>query len=550
MNGKLKKMIKVKLTTYDYSPLIRENFLKQTPNLSGEWENFKFYLNEKIDTCDYWVVFDYLPKEDSTYCPKENTLFITGEPSAIKKYNEKFLSQFSKIITCQRKIKHPHVYYTTSGHAWRSKKSYDELYGHGNVEKNKLICIVVSNKSGTPGHKKRLDFCLNLKKHFGDKIDIFGRGINDFDDKWDVLAPYKYSIAIENSVERDYMTEKIGDCFISLTFPFYYGCPNIDKYYNKDSYQLIDIDDFEKSCDIIEKIIYDNDHYNQHFKSLVESKNKYLNQYSMIPLIVNFIKSEYEKTISSKEKRIEIKPEKEFQKKMCLVNHIKRIPRRMSRALKTLRDRFSLSDKGERIDINYNKVKNFKGFDIYQKNHYARYRHAKEFLNQDDIVGDFACGTGYGTSMLSERVSRVIGVDINEKVIKTIKKRYEDNKKIKFVASNILDIKYRDYFDKIISFETIEHLEEKDIILAFKLFFGALKPEGKIIFSAPYMQEKSDVAIKMGFHKTFYINEEKIKNWLEQTGFKSFSFMYQNYKTHEILGRLADKDFIICIASK
>lgn len=320
-------MIKVKLTTYDYSPSTREYFLKQTPRLSGKWGYFHFFLNQKIDRCDYWVVFDCLPKEDSTICPKENIIFIAGESSSIKKYNEKFLNQFSKIITCQRGIKHPKTYHMAPGHSWFPKKSYDELFGRDKVEKSKLISIVVSNKSGTPGHKKRLEFCLNLKKYFGDKIDIFGRGINEFDDKWDVLASYKYSIAIENCAETDWMTEKIGDCFTSLTFPFYYGCPNIDKYYDQDSYQLIDIDDFEKSCNTIERIINDENHYDQHLKSLIKSKNKYLNQYSLIPLIANFIQNEYKETDNSAEERIIIKQEKEFQRKSFIINALKRILR-------------------------------------------------------------------------------------------------------------------------------------------------------------------------------------------------------------------------------
>lgn len=330
-------MIKVKLTTYDYSPSTREGFLKQTPHLSGKFDNVQFYINENIKKCDYWVVFDYLSKEETTSCPKENTIFIAGESSSIKKYNEKFLNQFSKIITCQRSIHGPNVFYMAPGHSWRTGKSYDELFGHDKVEKSKLISIVVSNKSGTPGHKKRLEFCLNLKKHFGDKVDIFGRGINDFDDKWDVLAPYKYSIAIENSVEQDWMTEKIGDCFTSLTFPFYHGCPNIDTYYNKDSYQLIDINDFEGSCNIIEKIITDENHYDQHLKSLIESKNRYLNQYSLIPLIANFIKKECGKTNSTTVEKIVIKPEKEFQKKIFIINIIKKTTNKISHVFKTSR---------------------------------------------------------------------------------------------------------------------------------------------------------------------------------------------------------------------
>lgn len=308
-------MIKVKLTLCDNSKISVNSFLKQTPDFSGRWGDFQFYFDNNIDKCDYWVVYENLPQEESVICPKENTIFIAGEPTAIKKYNEKFLNQFSKIITCQRRIQGPNVFYMASGHTWFPQKSYDELQNNDNVEKNKLISIVVSNKSNTPGHQKRLEFCLNLKKHFGDKIDIFGRGINDFEDKWDVLAPYKYSIAIENSVEEDNVTEKIGDCFTTLTFPFYYGCPNIDTYYNKDSYQLIDINDFEGSCKTIERIINDEQHYEQHLESLIRSKNTYINKLTLIPLITNFIENEYRRLNNSSSKTITLTPTIKFQKK-------------------------------------------------------------------------------------------------------------------------------------------------------------------------------------------------------------------------------------------
>jgi 2-polyprenyl-3-methyl-5-hydroxy-6-metoxy-1,4-benzoquinol methylase len=211
----------------------------------------------------------------------------------------------------------------------------------------------------------------------------------------------------------------------------------------------------------------------------------------------------------------------------------------------------TLSDKGERVDITYTGKNDFDGFDMFQKSHYRRYEYAKQFLNKTDIVGDFACGTGYGTSMLSENATeKVIGIDINERVINKIKKRYEDNKKVEFLTLNILDLPYKNYFDEIVSFETIEHLEEQDIMHVFKRFFEALKPHAKMIFSTPYMQEKNEKTISKGFHKTFFIDEEKIIGWLKQTGFDLVSFRYQNYESHTVLENPEKKDFIVCIATK
>lgn len=210
----------------------------------------------------------------------------------------------------------------------------------------------------------------------------------------------------------------------------------------------------------------------------------------------------------------------------------------------------SLSNKGERVDINKNKIQNFEDFDIYQKSHIKRYEFAELLIDKNDIVGDFACGTGYGSVILSKNASKVVGIDIDKKVIGKIKHRYANNPKVEFLTSNVLNIDYKDYFNKIISFETIEHLEEIDIMSTLKIFFKGLKNNGKLIFSVPYMQEKSDQAIKMGFHKTFYIDEIKIRSWVKESGFKNPIFRYQNYKTHSIENTLTDKDFIICEIEK
>ena len=64
------------------------------------------------------------------------------------------------------------------------------------------------------------------------------------------------------------------------------------------------------------------------------------------------------------------------------------------------------------------------------------------------------------------------------------------------------------------------------------------------------MQEQSEVAVKMGFHLTFYIDEEKIEKWLKSAGFSVETINYQNYATHDITADLEQKDFIICIAKK
>ncbi len=282
------KLIKIKFS----HPYPNWPYIRQTPNNSGIWKNYQFFINEAIEECDYWVVFNsLLHKKEMVKCHPDNIIFITGEPYSTRKYPRKFLNQFAHIITCQKEIRHDDITYIPQGYPWFVNKSYDELMESNFVKKTKQISIVTSNKQFTKGHRKRFDFSMALKEYFGDEIDLYGRGIRDFDDKWDVLAPYKYSIAIENSSETDYFSEKISDCFLTHTFPLYYGCPNISSYFSEDSYLKIDIDNLDRSKNTIERILNDSMHYEEHLVHLIQAKEKCLNNFNIFPLIVNFIET-------------------------------------------------------------------------------------------------------------------------------------------------------------------------------------------------------------------------------------------------------------------
>ncbi len=284
------KLKNIKFITDNYSPELNNYLAELTPGGRGVFNNCQFFFNTDIDMYNYLVVFEVLPKEILVNTSNTTTIYIAGESTSIKRYNQKFLNQFDHVITCQKRVKHKSVFYKSPGHTWFSKKTYDELLNIKDIKKSKLLSIVVSNKCSTKGHRDRLNFCLRLKEKLGDKVDLWGRGFNNFEDKWDAIAPYKYSIAIENSIEDDWITEKLGDCYTSHTFPFYYGASNVDEYYNPLSYELIDINDFDGSLKKILKILNNNnEHYNKHLDYLIEAKNDYINKHSMVPMVCNFI---------------------------------------------------------------------------------------------------------------------------------------------------------------------------------------------------------------------------------------------------------------------
>jgi len=113
-----------------------------------------------------------------------------------------------------------------------------------------------------------------------------------------------------------------------------------------------------------------------------------------------------------------------------------------------------------------------------------RYEFANKFIKDQDIVCDFACGTGYGTEILAKKAKKVIGLDIDAETIQYCKKAYK-NKGIDFnlIEPNEISNKYKHKFDVIVSYETIEHIEAYEHFLKMLHFY--LKPKGILVLSTP-----------------------------------------------------------------
>lgn len=307
----------VKLTfNYDW-PIFR-----QTPNFSQIWGDYKFVIDDNLKECDFWIVFsDYKLKEETVKCNPKNVIFIPGECYSVSpKFAQKFLDQFGLIITVQRELKHKNIIFSHNANPWFIGKSFDELNSLVTPEKSKLISVISSDKEITVGHKKRREFVQRLKLYFGEKIDVFGRGIYDFEDKWDVLANYKYSIAIENDFCEDWVTEKFFDCLYAHTLPLYYGCPNLESIVDKGSFIRIDIDDFEVSVKIIEEAIK-NDEFEKRIEIIRNESKKSLCRDNFFPFMVGIMNTM--DSIDSRKKSFKLIKNKEYSLKFRLKTIIK-----------------------------------------------------------------------------------------------------------------------------------------------------------------------------------------------------------------------------------
>jgi hypothetical protein len=327
-------MIKIKISTsHPEWP-----WLRQLPDERDESDGCQFIIDKGVDECDYWIVYEGLIAEEKTVCPHENVILFTAESPSNKIYDDKFINQFAKVITCQRNIKHPNVTYSQQSLPWHVgreqkghknisfSKNYDELKViKDSFKKTKLISIISSNYKLTSGHRKRLSFANSLKDYFGDKVDFFGRGINEINDKWDAIAPYKYHVVIENSFYDDYWTEKLADSFLGGALPIYYGCPNLEKYFSKNSFIRIDINKPKEAIEIIETCFEEN-YYEKHHSEIDIARNLILDEYNLFSVIKDLVQLDNNMGAVKNKKQIILFPEKNEKRIIIRVfNKIKRM---------------------------------------------------------------------------------------------------------------------------------------------------------------------------------------------------------------------------------
>ncbi|MBC7320847.1 methyltransferase domain-containing protein, partial [bacterium] len=114
--------------------------------------------------------------------------------------------------------------------------------------------------------------------------------------------------------------------------------------------------------------------------------------------------------------------------------------------------------------------------------HINRYNLARELVKNMKVL-DVACGEGYGSNILAETAKEVIGVDISKEAIEQATRKYrKENLSFKVMDANSLEFD-NGYFDAVVSFETIEHLDKPYKFL--REVKRVLKPGGLFIVSTP-----------------------------------------------------------------
>ena len=170
--------------------------------------------------------------------------------------------------------------------------------------------------------------------------------------------------------------------------------------------------------------------------------------------------------------------------------------------------------------------------------HYQRYKSVLPYV-KGKVVLDAACGEGYGSNLMADYASSVIGIDIDGCTIENASKKYASCKdNLCYIQGSIADLSMVENasVDVLISFETIEHVSEEIQLQFLKEIKRVLKADGVLFMSTPNKKIYSDLYhYKNEFHvKEFYYNE--FMDFLK----KQFQFVRFYNQSYEVLSLLAD----------
>lgn len=262
------------------------DLMRQTPGGQGIWSDFRFTV-EPVAQADYVIVLNRVPQEQSIECSPDRIWTLIQEPPIAEfRWLRKGFGQSARVFTPDVSLRGARYVHTHGALPWHVGKSYDDLKQSRPPEKPRTLSWITSSASRFKGHKKRLAFLERLRREVD--FDLWGRGFTPIDDKWDGLAPYRYSLAVENYQGAYYWSEKLADCFLSWTMPIYCGCMNIADYFPKESFIAVDIESHD-AVQIVGQSIQ-SDLWRRNRDAIAHARELVLERYQLFPFITDQIR--------------------------------------------------------------------------------------------------------------------------------------------------------------------------------------------------------------------------------------------------------------------
>lgn len=164
--------------------------------------------------------------------------------------------------------------------------------------------------------------------------------------------------------------------------------------------------------------------------------------------------------------------------------------------------------------------------ELVHAEHLARYRLAAAVAPGRRVL-DVACGEGYGSALMAVAgAESVTGVDVDQATVDHVRERHGVDAR----AADIRSLPFEDgAFDLVVSFETIEHVQEPE--RALDELARVRAPDGHVLISTP---NASEYLVENQYHVREFGHEEFVGLLRER--FAEVRLLYQhNWLTSAVL---------------
>lgn len=255
-----------------------------------------FSVNSSLEDADIWLVVEGTEPFDRK-CRASMVIFLSAEQVwgsgrlTESRRHQRYLACFDRIYTTHA-LYWPNVSHTYPFLPWMinarhgapvvvpAARDVNFLRDLEEVPKHGTLSVICSDKTYSAGHRLRLRFVEALAKELGDDLHWFGRGIREAPTKWEAIAPYRFHLVLENQSVYSSFSEKIYDSFLGLSFPIYWGAPNLADYYHPNSFAPLDIHDLKGSLQTIKGLLgAETDRSNS--KNILTAKDRTLDEHNV-----------------------------------------------------------------------------------------------------------------------------------------------------------------------------------------------------------------------------------------------------------------------------
>ena len=153
--------------------------------------------------------------------------------------------------------------------------------------------------------------------------------------------------------------------------------------------------------------------------------------------------------------------------------------------------------------------------------HIERYEYAAKIVSGNVI--DAACGCGYGSAIIAkecQNLNHITGFDIDAETIDFANQHWKHPKNT-FIVQDVTQLSLTGKFDWVVSFETIEHLQDPVPFLK-----ATARLTKKLLCSVPNQDSIPYSLARFPYHHRHYTAKE-ISDLLQECGFKVTKLQYQ-----------------------